>query len=63
MLQWARAKGCPWDEGTCAEAVRGEQLEVLRWVRDNGCPWNHTTAMDAEALGYLAGGLISVTED
>jgi hypothetical protein len=40
ILQWARANGCPWDEGTCDEAAWGGHLEVLQWARANGCPWD-----------------------
>jgi len=45
MLQWARANGCPWDEGTCAAAARGGHLEVLQWARANGCPWDARVVM------------------
>ena len=38
MLQWAREKGCEWDEETCEYAAEGGHLEVLRWARANGCP-------------------------
>lgn len=38
-LQFAREYGCPWDEGTCDQAVEGGHLSVLRWARQNGCPW------------------------
>jgi hypothetical protein len=41
MLKYARANGCPWDEGTCAAAARGGHLDVLMWARANGCPWDH----------------------
>ena len=38
MVQWAREKGCEWDEETCEYAAEGGHLEVLRWARANGCP-------------------------
>jgi hypothetical protein len=38
VLQWARANGCPWDEGTCAAAARGGHTEALAWARKKGCP-------------------------
>ena len=40
VLKWARAKGYPWDEQTCAEAAKNGHLEVLQWARANGCPWH-----------------------
>ena len=40
VLQWARAKGCPWGWRTCAMAARNGYLEVLQWARAHGCPWN-----------------------
>ena len=45
MLNYARANGCPWDEGTCAAAARGGHLEVLQWARANGCPWDYRVVM------------------
>ena len=45
MLKYARAHGCPWDEGTCAAAARGGHLEVLQWARANGCPWDYRVVM------------------
>jgi hypothetical protein len=45
MLKYARANGCPWDEGTCAAAARGGHLEVLQWARANGCPWDYRVVM------------------
>ena len=44
VLQWARAKGCPWSEWTCSSAARGGHLEVLQWARANGCPWDQIRA-------------------
>ena len=44
VLKWARANGCPWDEGTCAYAAEGGHLEVLKWARENGCPWDEGRA-------------------
>ena len=36
VLQWLRAKGCPWDAEACMNAANGGHLEVLRWSRANG---------------------------
>ena len=52
-LQWAREKGCPWNERVCAGAAGGGLLEVLRWARDNGCPWNEWTCSRAAQAGHL----------
>ena len=38
MLKWLHAKGCPWDEQTCAGGGRWGYLRILRWARDNDCP-------------------------
>ena len=52
MLQWARARGCPWDERTCEAAAASGHLGVLRWARAHGCPWREgvrsTIPWDAE---------------
>ena len=37
VLQWARAKGYPWDLWTCANAASNGHLEVLQWSVANGC--------------------------
>ena len=47
VLQWARAKGCPWDGDTCAYAAKYGHLEVLQWARANGCPWTEGTCLSA----------------
>ena len=41
VLQWLRAKGCPWWEVTSKQAALGGHLEVLQWMRaqDPPCPW------------------------
>jgi len=45
ILQWARARGCPWDEWTCAMAAKKGHFEILRWLRgqDPPCPWDEET--------------------
>ena len=53
MLKWLRAKGCPWDEGTCAAAAYGGHLEVLKWLRAGGCPWDNWTCAYAAEGGNL----------
>jgi hypothetical protein len=58
VLIWARSltgkNECPWNEVTCANAVRGEFLDILKWSRKNGCPWNDTIRASAEKkLNYF----------
>ena len=53
VLQWVRAQGCPWDEGTCCEASKGGHLEVLQWAREQGCPWDEDTCWGAFEGGHL----------
>ena len=38
LLQFLRAKGCPWDEWTCTYAAKNGQLECLKYAHENGCP-------------------------
>lgn len=45
ILQWCRAEGCSWDEGTCAAAAGGGRLEVLQWCRADWCPWDEGTCV------------------
>jgi hypothetical protein len=54
-MQWARANGYPWDEGTCLAAAGYGQLEVLQWARANGCPWDEHTCRAAVATGIWKG--------
>jgi hypothetical protein len=53
VLQWARAKGCPWDERTCWGAAEGGHLEMLQWLCANGCPWDEWTRKSAATMGYV----------
>ena len=53
VLQWARARGCPWDERTCACAAWNGHLEVLQWARAHGCPWDEDTCAWAAENGHL----------
>lgn len=50
LIKWLRARGCPWDEDTCASAAEGSDLDLLRWAVGAGCP------MDLEACLDLACG-------
>ena len=53
MLKWARANGCPWNEGACALAAHSGRLKVLQWARANGCPWDENTCTYAAKGGQL----------
>ena len=53
VLQWARAKGYPWDERTCMLAAKNGHLEVLQWARAHGCPWDKLTCAYAAASMQL----------
>ena len=37
VARWAKERGCPWDEDTCADAAEGGHLKMLQWLRANGC--------------------------
>ena len=53
LVRWLRGEGCPWDFGTCHDAVDRGHVEMLRWARENGCPWTAEDRDKAAAeLGY-----------
>ena len=41
VLEWLKANGCSWNQGTCSLAAN---LDVLRRGRANGCPRNEYTS-------------------
>ena len=51
LIQTRTVDGCPWDEWTCAKAVKGGHLGILKCARENGCRWNEATC--AAAGGHL----------
>ena len=53
VLEWARAKGCPWDKWTSAEAAKNGHIEVLQWARAHGCSWDVMTCAIAAKNGHL----------
>ena len=53
LLQFLRAKGCPWDEWTCTYAAKNGQLECLKYAHENGCPWDKWTCSWAAKKGHL----------
>jgi hypothetical protein len=52
-LAWAKSRGCPWTERTCALVAEGGHLEVLVWAREHGCPWDELTCAFAASCGHL----------
>ena len=38
VLQWLRAKGCPWDHWTVGAALERGHVEIANWAIENGCP-------------------------
>ena len=53
LLQFLRAKGCPWNWRTCFSAAKNGHLECLRYAHENGCPWNECTCWSAARSGHL----------
>ena len=49
----SQARGCAWDQETCAFAACGGHLEVLKWARENDCPWDEDTREIAAEMGYV----------
>ena len=43
VLRWLRYIGCPWDEGTLNNAVRGGNYENVVFAHMNGCTWTEET--------------------
>jgi hypothetical protein len=54
VVQWLRAKGCPWDSQTCAKAAQHGYLEVIKWSRANGSPWGANTIRLARRRIHLS---------
>ena len=40
FLRSSKAGECRANQGTCASAAGGGQLETLQWLRDEGCSWD-----------------------
>ena len=53
LLQFLRAKGCPWDEDTCSSAAYNGHLECLKYAHENGCRWDKETCEFAARNGRL----------
>ena len=58
VVQYLRAKGCPWDEWTCEGAACIASLEVLQWLVANGCPWD--TRVITSAFEFRSPGMLEV---
>lgn len=52
-LKYAHEHGCPWDEETCAAAVRNGHLDCLTYAHEKGCPWDDLTCTWAASRGHL----------
>jgi hypothetical protein len=53
LIAWAKQKGCPWDEKTCATIATIGNIDVLKWAREHGCPWNYKTCTEAATEGHV----------
>jgi len=57
LLQWARAKGCPWNFQTPANAAFNGHMHVLQWIHSEGCersePWICASAAQNGHLDVL----------
>lgn len=54
VLQWLRARGCPWGHGACYAAASGGHFRLLRWCVENGCPWGKPFASKHGFTGSLS---------
>ena len=50
-LRLLRERGIPWDEDTCAKAIRGGHIELFEWAVENGAPLNMSVAVTAARKG------------
>ena len=53
VLQWLRARGCPWDATTCESAATCGDIDMLKWAKQAGCPWNDWTCLAAAFEGHI----------
>jgi hypothetical protein len=47
MLQWLRARGCPWSPDTVDAATAAGFHDVAAWARDAQCPGGSKKAVSA----------------
>ncbi len=52
-LEWAKANGCLWEEGTCSAVAEYGDLAVLQWARAHGCQWEESTCGLAVYWGHM----------
>ena len=45
--------GLVWSTGSCVEAAKAGQLDVLKYLRKHGCPWDEWTCFTAASEGHL----------
>ena len=53
MLEYLRARGCPWGDDTLRVAAAGGRSEMIRHLRAHGCPWGVAAFEAAAACGHL----------
>jgi REP element-mobilizing transposase RayT len=65
LLKWARENGAPWDDETCASALKGKHFDVVKYYVEEreralevfdftpGLPWDKRTCENAAQNGNL----------
>ena len=52
VLEWAREKGCEWDEEVCYGAALSGNLEMLKWAWQNNCSCTQQTRFYTNPYNY-----------
>jgi hypothetical protein len=47
VLEFLRARTCPWDPWTFACASKRGHLDVMHWLLEQGCPWDSRVFLNA----------------
>eukprot|EP00588_Corethron_pennatum_P032747 CAMPEP_0194349390 /NCGR_PEP_ID=MMETSP0171-20130528/107064_1 /TAXON_ID=218684 /ORGANISM="Corethron pennatum, Strain L29A3" /LENGTH=266 /DNA_ID=CAMNT_0039116835 /DNA_START=101 /DNA_END=897 /DNA_ORIENTATION=- len=53
VLQWLRARNCPWDSWTTRRAARNGHLKVLKWAKGEGCELGAGICYEAAKGGHF----------
>jgi hypothetical protein len=53
VMKWARGRGYPLYEATCANAAHEGHFHVLEWLRKKKCPWDRRSCNSAACGGQL----------
>ena len=53
LIQWARARGAPWDKHTFNNAAANGKTALLQWLCEQNAPWEASTSAAAAGGGYL----------